>query len=79
MDFKINLFKFIAFNATESCNDVAGNVAVYVVTSLTITSLNNANNQQFKTALSALNFPALVFWWDFPVKGNPTCLGNWVL
>ena len=43
MDFKMNLFKFIKFSAI----DVTGNAVVCVVTSYTITSLINVNNQQF--------------------------------
>ena len=61
----MNMFKVSTFNAIESGGDVAGNVGVCVVTSLTITSLHNANNQQFQTARSGSNFPALVFWWIF--------------
>ena len=66
----MDLLKFITFSAIENGGDVAGNVALWVVTSQTITSLNNANNQQFQTARSGSNFPALVFWWDFPVPGT---------
>ena len=62
MDFKMDLLKFITFSAIENGGDVACNVALWVVTLQTITSLNNANNQQFQTARSGSNFPALVFW-----------------
>ena len=70
MDFKMSLFKFITFNAIESACDVTGNVVVCVVMSNTITSLYNVNNQQFQTTRPGLNFPALGFWWDFPVPGT---------
>ena len=62
MDFKMDLLKFITFSAIENGVDVAGYVALWVVTSQTITSLNNANNQQFQKARSGSNFPAPVFW-----------------
>ena len=33
MDFKMNLFKYMAFYAIENGDDVAGNVSVCIVTS----------------------------------------------
>ena len=55
MYFKINVFKI--YNITP----------LKAAVTFQVTSLNNVNNQQFQTIRSRSIFPAMEFWWDFPV------------